>query len=219
LKISLVPPQIRAAKARRGRIFYNIASAVMVVGIIGVTLWRLLPEADERTKIIEALDAEIARYEQRDSERMKLKEERDNLYSELTMFSRVPNLAVDGITPLVLLSDTLDSQMWVKSLSIKRAGTTITGCVDSDTKVEELRQLSRFRAGLEKYCRKVKVKEQRDTKEGLFFTLEIAGIPSLPKYLQKKAENEKAEKEAAKEQSAEKQNADEKPGAGGKGAA
>ena len=230
LKISLVPPQIKAAKSRRGRIFYNIASVVMVVGIIGITLWRLLPEADERAKIIEALDAEIARYEQYDSERAALTKERDTLYSELTIFARVPNMAADGITPLALLSDSMGEKMWIKELSIKRRETTITGCVDTETKVEELRQLSRFRAALEKYCKEVKVTAQRDTKEGLFFTLEVSGIPPLSKYLQEKAENEKAEKEAAKEraaeeqeasekQPAEEQTADEKQGAEKKGAA
>ncbi|UCD58576.1 MAG: type IV pilus assembly protein PilM, partial [Candidatus Hydrogenedentota bacterium] len=90
LKISLIPPKIKAEKSRRVKLLYNAASFVALLGIIGLVLWRAIPEATDRVELIAALDREIARYEKHEEQLDDLKTQKSLLLSEYEIYSKYP---------------------------------------------------------------------------------------------------------------------------------
>jgi type IV pilus assembly protein PilM len=183
LKISLIPPKVKEAKSRRSRIVYNAASIAVLLAIVGSILWRMIPEVEQGHKTIEKLDVEIAKYEKFEPQLQQLKGQRDTLNGEYLIYSKYPQKSVDPVTPLIILADILGEFAWVKSVKVDIDGVGIEGQVQSDTKVEQLKQLSKLRLELEKYCKQVTVLKQSETNEGLAFELKLTGVADLPKYL------------------------------------
>jgi type IV pilus assembly protein PilM len=200
LKVSLIPPKIKEAKKRRSRMMYNAASVLVLLATLGAVAWRMIPENVERGEIIEQLDKEIARYEKFEPELEKLQSKRDMLKGEYMIYSKYPLRSVDPITPLAILSDTLQSNAWIKSIKINRAEVVITGGIQAETKVEQLKQLSKLRLELEKYCAQVSVTKQIESNEGLDFELHLKGVYDLPKYLAKREAEKKTEKQKPAEE-------------------
>lgn len=205
LKISLIPPAVRAAKSRRTKLILNVVNVLLLLGIVGLFLWRMIPAMDTHDAMLAALDKEIARYEQFEDELKRLRNEKALLSSEYVLYSKYPKLSVDPLTPMAILADTIQTSAWVKSITVGAEAVTVSGSIKSDTKVEELRQLSNLRLELEKYCTEVKVKQQQKEGSGpLNFVLELRGVPELPQYLAKReAEREAEEAEEAKEEASE----------------
>jgi len=183
LKISLIPPKIKEAKGRRSRIMYNAVSVLLLLGIIGAIMWRMIPEVENRNQTIELLDKEIAKYAKFEKQLMELKTRRDTLGGEFTIYSKYPNRFIDPVTPMIILTDTLGANAWVESIKANPEGVVIKGAIQSDTKVEQLKQLSRLRLELEKYCKQVSVLTQAETADGLVFELQLRDVADLPRYL------------------------------------
>ncbi len=198
LKVTLIPPKLQEAKSRRNRLLYNAASVLVVLAIIGAILWRLIPEAANRNEMIAALDKEIGKYEKVKPELDKLQNEKNMLNGEYLLYSKYPKRSIDPVTPLIILSDVIGENAWIKSVDVDETGVTIEGAITGDIKVEQLKQLSKFRLDLEKYCQQVIVKKQTEGNDGLTFTLQLEGVADLPKYLAlrqtevKKAEDKKS---------------------------
>ncbi len=195
LKISLIPPKIKAAQSRRTKMLCNVASFVVLLGIAGVILWRAVPGVKIRAEKIDALDKEIAKYEKFEGQLKELNEQKAVLLSEYQIYSKYPSVGADPVTPLVLLTNSLDDNAWVKSIQIKEGGVLVSGAISSDTKVEELKQLSKIRLDLEKYCKEVKTIYQGETSEGLGFTLELKDVSDLQKYLSARQAEQKKKQE------------------------
>jgi len=198
LKISLIPPKVRAAKSRRGRMACNALSLLFLVGIIGLYLWRMIPAQMDNAEKMAALDKEIAKYEKHEDVLLDLVDRKNLLISEYQIYSQYPKKAIDVVAPLALLADSLSSKSWINTIEFAKNKTvTIDGTIKSETKVEGLRQLSNLRLNLEKYCKTVNVKEQEETSTGLVFTLHLAGLPTLEQFLEMQ---EHKEGEATQEQ-------------------
>ncbi len=199
LKISLIPPQVKAAKSRRGRMICNALSLLLAVGILGVYLWRTIPEAGERAEKMAKLDEEIAKYEKYEERLKDLKSEKSLLISEYELYSKYPRKSVDIVTPLAILADSKTNKAWIRSVSIDETRlVTVSGTIRSETKVEGLRQLSNLRLNLEKHCKSVSVHEQKESSGGgLAFALRLETFPSFSEFLKIQKQSEK-EKTAAK---------------------
>ena len=209
LKISLIPPKIKEAKSRKVKLVCNSLSILILVGIMGLYLWANIPKGDEQQKKLEELKRNIAKYAKYEGELSEIENDIEMVKSEYLMYSEYPKKeAVDVIAPLAVLKDTVKGRVYIKSVRFAKNKTvTVNGAVDSDNRVEALRQLSDFRAGLVKYCKKVNVQKQEETKTGLSFSMKLQGVPSLSKFLALRAEQqEKAKK--LKEKQAKKETAD-----------
>lgn len=196
LKISLVPPQIKAAQSRKVKMLCNAASLVLLIGIVGLLLWRWIPDMKSRAETLAAYQAEIAKYEKFEEELNQLKDTKGLLLNEITLYKGYAARAVDPVVTMAMLADILGNNAWVESIEVEKGLVRINGVIASDTKVEELKQLSRIRLELEKYCREVVTAEQSKKSAGLSFTLELKGVPDLPTYLAMR-EKEKKKEEAA----------------------
>jgi len=183
LKISLIPPKIKAEKQRRTKMACNVASGVVVLGIVGLLLWRAIPDYRNSGQKIAALDQEIARYEKFEEQLHALQGRKGLLSGEYDLYSRYASRGIDPIAPLVLLGDCLVDNAWVKTLRTVGGSVTVGGTIKSDTKVEELKQLSKIRLELEKYCKEVVVVNQQEGTDGLEFALILKGVPDLKTYL------------------------------------
>lgn len=192
LKISLVPPKLKAIQSRRTKLGYNAGSALALVGIIGLILWRAIPSVVNKNAIIEAYNAEISKYEQYEPQLKDLQTKKGLLLGEYNLYSKYPLKSVDPVAPILIFADSLEGNSWVKSLEIKEKDVSVRGIIKSDTKVEELKQLSRLRVKLEKFCTEVKVGEQNETSEGLSFSLELKGVPDARKYYELKQKEDAA---------------------------
>ncbi|MBI4830836.1 MAG: type IV pilus assembly protein PilM [Candidatus Lindowbacteria bacterium] len=199
LKISLVPPKVKAVQSRRTKLSYNAGSVLAVLGIIGLILWRTVPEVVNKNAIIAAFDVEIGKYQQHEPQLNNFRTQKNLLLSEYNLYAKYPAKAVDPMTPLIILSDSLDeNNSWLKSVQVRENGVTVRGVIKSDTKVEELKQLSKLRVKLEKYCSEVKVNEQSGTSEGLSFTLDLSGLVDVRRYLElREKENVTAQNQPA----------------------
>jgi len=205
LSVSLIPPSLKAAKSRRARMNYYAASILAVLGIVGLILWRAIPEATNRAEILGALNGEIAKYEKYEEQLNNLVLEKGKLQAEYKIYSRYPNLAANPLVSLTMLADTLQGDAWIKSIELGGDRVKIEGSIKSETKVEALKQLSNLRLALEEYCKEVKVSNQTETSDGLNFILDLSGLPDLQQYLvlrQKSQKEKKKEEGAAKEESA-----------------
>jgi hypothetical protein len=154
------------------------------VGIIGLYMWRLIPDAREKEEKLAKLDEEIAKYEKFEGTLDQLEEKKELLLSEFTLYSAYPNRALDIVTPFAVLVDTIGENSWVVGLKFKKRSVTINGGIRAESKVEALRQLSALRVNLKKYCKNVKVKGQKDTYNGLIFSLELTDVVDLSKFLE-----------------------------------
>jgi type IV pilus assembly protein PilM len=202
LKISLIPPKIKEEKSRRGRMVLNALSLLFVIGILGLFLWRMIPEAGDRAEEIARLDKEIAKYEEHEEQLQSLKETKALMSEEYKIYSEYPKKAVDVVTPLAVLADSIGSNAWIHYVNLfitkeKSKIVVIDGSIESETKVEGLRQLSNLRLELEKYCEAVNVQGQKEEKTGITFTLNLEGLPTLAKFMELK---EQEDKEAVKKE-------------------
>jgi type IV pilus assembly protein PilM len=193
LKISLIPPQIKAAQSRRAKMLYNFGSLIMLAGIVGLLLWRWIPDMKSRADRLAAYDAEIAKYEKHEEQLNELKSTKTLLLNEVKMYSKYVAAGVDPAAPMAMLADSLGNNAYVKDIEIEEGVVKIHGVISSDTKVEELKQLSRLRLELEKYCKGVKTAEQSKTTEGLSFSLELSGVPDLTSYIVAREKQKKEE--------------------------
>jgi type IV pilus assembly protein PilM len=207
LKISLIPPKIKESKKRRSRMMYNAASILVLLATAGAVAWRMIPEEVERDKILAQLDQEIARYEKYEPELQKLKADRDMLKGEYMIYSKYPLRSIDPITPLAVLSDTLQSNAWVKSIKVDKVEVIVTGGIKAETKVEQLKQLSKLRLELEKYCGQVSVTKQVESNDGLDFELHLKNVYDLPKYLAKREAEKKTERQSPPQEQGEQEEA------------
>jgi type IV pilus assembly protein PilM len=202
LKISLIPPKIKEEKSRRGRMVLNALSLLFVIGILGLFLWRMIPEAGDRAEEIARLDKEIAKYEEHEEQLQSLKETKALMSEEYKIYSEYPQKAIDVVTPLAVLADSIGSNAWIHYVNLfitkeKSKIVVIDGSIESETKVEGLRQLSNLRLELEKYCEAVNVQGQKEDKTGITFTLNLEGFPTLAKFMELK---EQEDKEAVKKE-------------------
>ncbi len=192
LKISLIPPKIKEEKSRRGRMALNALSLLFVIGILGLFLWRMIPEAGERAEEIARLDKEIAKYEEYEEQLRSLKETKALMLGEYNIYSGYPQKAIDVVTPLAVLADSIGSNVWISYVTLEKSKIVIiNGSIESETKVEGLRQLSSFRLKLEKYCEAVSVQGQQEDKTGITFTLNLEGFPALAKFMELKEQEDK----------------------------
>ena len=198
LKISLIPPKIKESIARRSKLIYNTMSFVLLLGILGLFMWRLIPEGQATVDTLAKLDKEIARYEVYEDRLNDLQDKKYLHFSEYRLYSKYPARAIDTVTPLALLADSIKDRTWIKSLTISKKGVMIDGALKSETKVEGLRQLSNLRINLEKYCKRVKVQRQSETKTGISFVLSLQGLPDLPRFLKLRAEEGRKAKKKPK---------------------
>lgn len=203
LKISLIPPKVKEAKSRRSRLMFNAASILVLLGIIGSILWRMIPEQSTRKQEIEYLDKQIAKYEKFEPQREKLQAEKDALNGQFMIYSKYARLNIDPITPMIILNDVLGGNAWVQAVRVKPSGVTVEGTIKSETKVEELKQLSKLRLELEKYCKQVIVEKQTETNDGLAFELELKDVAPLSRYLALRQTQEKKKKETEEGQPSE----------------
>ncbi len=216
LKISLIPPKMKAAKSRRVKFICNAASMLLLVGIMGIYTWKAIPNVEEYEKDLAVIKKDVAKYEEFEDALYDIEGKKKVVASEYQMYAKYPKTSVDIVTPLAVLKDSVKGRVYIKSVSFSSNKTiTIDGAVDSDNRVEALRQLSDFRLNLAKYCKNVSVQKQEETKTGLIFSLELQGFPSMRKFLALRAEQqEKArkqkEKPAVEPEEAEKQAADTK---------
>lgn len=201
LKISLIPPKVKEAKSRQGRIICNAVSLLLLVGIIALYLWRMIPEAGQRAQKIAELDEQIAKYEEFEDTLTKLQENKELLRTEYNLYSSYSNAAVDVVTPFAILKDSVDRGAWIESILIKKSAVTIGGISQGGNKVESLRQLSALRSRLGKYCEKVKVKGQKEYRDSVVFSLQLQGLVNLPEFLkaQESANKQKDTGEVEKE--------------------
>jgi type IV pilus assembly protein PilM len=205
LKISLIPPKIKEEKSRRGRMVLNALSLLFVIGILGLFLWRVIPEAGDRAEEIARLDKEIAKYEEYEEQLQSLKETKALMSEEYKIYSEYPQKAIDVVTPLAVLADSIGSNAWIRYVTMhvtleeykESEIVVIDGSIESETKVEGLRQLSNLRLELEKYCEAVNVQGQKEDKTGITFTLNLEGFPTLAKFMELK---EQEDKEAVKKE-------------------
>jgi type IV pilus assembly protein PilM len=212
LKISLIPPKVKEAQSRRSRLTYNVASVLVFLGIIGAILWRMIPEVSDRSAKIAWLDQEIARYAKFEPQLQQLKTQKDMLNGEYIIYGKYPDKDIDAIMPLVILNDSLGENTWIQAIKAEAGGLlTVQGTVKTETKVDQLKQLSRMRLELEKYCKQVSVKKQTETNEGLSFELELKGVSDLPKYLALRQAEERKTQEKT-ESAAEEPAQQKKPG-------
>lgn len=211
LKISLIPPKIVAAKSRRVKLVCNVLSFALLVGLMGLYLWQKIPAIEELKERLQKINKEVAKYEKHEPTLKGFQDKKGMLEAEYEMYYKYHKQAVDPISPLVVLTDTIQEGAWIKSVDFgKNKIVTVRGDIDSDTKVDGLRQLSDFRLNLEKYCGKVDVEKQEETKTGLSFALKLTQLPSLTKFLEtKKQEEEKARKEKEEQAKKEKQKGEE----------
>jgi type IV pilus assembly protein PilM len=182
LNVSLTPPSLKAAQSRRAKRAFNMASFLVAAGIVGLILWRAIPEWTNRAEIMDALNAEIGRYEPYEDQLRELRSQKSVLEAEYKIYYKYPELAVDPMTTLVMLTDSVRGDAWIKSITIDEDKVTVEGSINSETKVESLKQLSSLRLELEKYCTEVKVNSQEETSDGLTYSLDLSGIPNFSRY-------------------------------------
>jgi type IV pilus assembly protein PilM len=199
LKISLIPPKMKEAKSRRVKSVCYALSMALLVGIMGIYIWDKTPDNEARQEILAGLKKDIAKYAEFEDKLYDVQSEKEILLSEYKMYSEYPNEAVDIVTPLAVLKESVKGRTYIKSVSFAPRTVTITGAVASDNKVEALRQLSDFRLNLAKRCDTVVVQKQDASNAGLTFSLKLQGFPSMSEFLampveqQEKAENEQEE--------------------------
>ena len=175
----------------------NALSLLLVIGMLGLFLWRMIPEAGERAEEIARLDKEIARYEEYEGQLLSLQETKALMLGEYDVYSGFPEKAIDVVTPLAVLADSIGSNVWISYVTLERSKlkeskiVVIDGSIESETKVEGLRQLSNLRLKLEKYCEAVNVQGQKENTTGMTFTLNLEGFPALAKFMELKEQEDK----------------------------
>jgi type IV pilus assembly protein PilM len=210
LKISLIPPKLKEAKSRRVKMLCHAASAVLAALIIGFYAVTSIEPPEEKEALLANIEKEIERYAEHEPTLLDLQSKIDLLKTEYELYSKYPNeYAVDIVTPLVVLAETVEGDVWIKSLDYpNKASLSIAGAIESkEQRVEGMRQLSELRTKLETYCgeKKIIVAKQENTKDGLSFDLKANEMPTLEEFLEiraaerEKAAMEKAEKEQAEE--------------------
>jgi type IV pilus assembly protein PilM len=120
LKVSLIPPKVKQAKSRRVRVICNSISLAIFVVTIALYVWSMMPEQNYLDARLEELKIEVAKYEKHEGTLNKLKDRKSTLLSENLMYSRFLTQAVNVVSPMAVLSDSVKGSVWVKSVEIAR---------------------------------------------------------------------------------------------------
>jgi Tfp pilus assembly protein PilN len=208
LKISLIPPKLKEAKSRRVKVICNAISAVLIAVMAAFYVMTAIPKMAEIEEELKTIESEIERYAKYEPDLIELETKRDIAVEEFEMYAQYPNQhAVDVVTPLAILKETVKDDVWINSLRFKgKRDLMIAGSIESgDERVEGMRQLSELRKDLEKYCGEdtVEVKGQGPSRTGITFTINARKMPDINKFMETQAaERQKAAEEEANKQKA-----------------